>query len=321
MTYFWAIVVFLAPLLLGTVACFDFYAYLSIYFDHRWDQQPFRVVRKIFCPDTFDTKCLAPILGGQDFDTVDDWCMFNYNATDCYSIRQTAQTEALTWGKQLTLIQASVCLLNIVQILGSVFLCVRILTAPVITQSMNDVINYLLLLPIGGCAGTGAYIWWMRSKNIPYNWLCEFFIAMAVVQVIQVPLGIAAGRMKDQRLLTVYIALVLIVTFGVASAGVVCIIFSVFLPRTYQPTLSEAADIACDRNFIGCCCCQDHSLRSVTTNERCPEWTVTEVVNLTVLDVKIAGVVAFLCLMYLFGALIVAGLLRENLKNYKSEFI
>ena len=36
--YFWAIVVFVAPLLLGTIACFDFYLYMKVYFRHRVNQ-------------------------------------------------------------------------------------------------------------------------------------------------------------------------------------------------------------------------------------------------------------------------------------------
>ena len=27
---------------------------------------------------------------------------------------------------------------------------------------MNDVINYLLVLPIGGCSGISYYLWWLQ---------------------------------------------------------------------------------------------------------------------------------------------------------------
>jgi len=35
LTYFWGITVFVAPLLLGIVACFDFYEYLNVFFAHQ----------------------------------------------------------------------------------------------------------------------------------------------------------------------------------------------------------------------------------------------------------------------------------------------
>lgn len=35
--YFWSIVIFIAPLLLGVIACFDFYEYMETYFQHRWE--------------------------------------------------------------------------------------------------------------------------------------------------------------------------------------------------------------------------------------------------------------------------------------------
>ena len=35
LTYFWGITVFVAPLLLGIVACFDFYSYLNVFFQHQ----------------------------------------------------------------------------------------------------------------------------------------------------------------------------------------------------------------------------------------------------------------------------------------------
>ena len=35
LSYFWGITVFVAPLLLGVVACFDFYSYLTVYFKHQ----------------------------------------------------------------------------------------------------------------------------------------------------------------------------------------------------------------------------------------------------------------------------------------------
>ena len=41
MIHFWGITIFIAPLILGTVAGFDFYFYLSIWFRHQWETPVF----------------------------------------------------------------------------------------------------------------------------------------------------------------------------------------------------------------------------------------------------------------------------------------
>lgn len=50
----------------------------------------------------------------------------------------------------------------------------------------------------------------------------------------------------------------------------------------------------------------------------CPEWTNEEILSYLGLDLKIAGVTAFISLL---GGLSVAGLVRVSLKNYKSDYI
>lgn len=53
----------------------------------------------------------------------------------------------------------------------------------------------------------------------------------------------------------------------------------------------------------------------------CPEWSNEEILSYLGLDLKIAGVTAFISLLYLLGGLSVAGLVRVSLKNYKSDYI
>merc|ERR1711871_220886 len=135
---------------------------MEVYFRHRWEFNYFSEVRKLFCaPGTSDSKCMAPLGGGRDFESVTDCCLANFNSTDCQSIRDTAESNALLWGEQITLSEGIVGTLNLVMIFASLYLCYRILTSPVITQSMNDIISYLLLIPIGGCASMGIYLSWM----------------------------------------------------------------------------------------------------------------------------------------------------------------
>ena len=55
--------------------------------------------------------------------------------------------------------------------------------------------------------------------------------------------------------------------------------------------------------------------------DRCPEWTKFEIVTLMSVDLRLAGMVSTVSILYLMGALIVAFLVRNNLLNYKSDFI
>lgn len=59
----------------------------------------------------------------------------------------------------MTLTEGIVCVWNLVIIAISIYLCHRLLTSAVLTQSMNDMMNYLLLLPAVGCAVIAYYIW------------------------------------------------------------------------------------------------------------------------------------------------------------------
>jgi len=107
--YFWGVAVFLAPLLLGTVTCFDFYSYIDVYFRHHWEEDTFLGIREFFCAeDTANNKCMSPIMGGGLYDNETAWCQGLYNATDCAAIREEATQDGLKWGRRLTLVEASV---------------------------------------------------------------------------------------------------------------------------------------------------------------------------------------------------------------------
>ena len=56
-------------------------------------------------------------------------------------------------------------------------------------------------------------------------------------------------------------------------------------------------------------------------DRRCPEWPQDEIIDLIALDLKVAGFVAIVSIIYLLGALIVGLLVKNNLKDYKSDYI
>lgn len=235
--YFWLTVVLIAPLALGCFICFDFIIYMNLWFLHSWDQPAFEQVRVIFCePGTANTLCVAPVQGGKNYNNTELWCLALYNATTCESVKNAAQSEAQSWGRLLMLVEAIVTVSNIGLILFSLYLCYRILTIPVLTESMNDIMNFLLLLPAIACSYVADYTWWMRHYNVPFYWLADIFLGFGILQFSMLPLGIIAGRMKSQNLMAVYIFMATLITCGLGTAGVVCILVAGFIPDNYGIT-------------------------------------------------------------------------------------
>jgi hypothetical protein len=63
-------------------------------------------------------------------------------------------------------------------------------------------------------------------------------------------------------------------------------------------------------------------LANTTANKNlCPEWSKADVISLLVLDLRIAGVVGLVCILYLVGALIVASIVNYSLRNYKTDYV
>jgi len=324
LTYFWGMIIFVGPLLLGVVACFDFYEYMNVWLNHQWEQPNFHGLHVLFCTK-FKTAgagsgypfavemCAAPL------QNTDQWCMKYYDSTKCREFREAAILEAVQWGSFLTLIQGIICITDLVLICGCLYLCFKIMKEQVITQSMNEVINYLLLLPIGACAGLAYYMWWLRDydvKSLQYSWIAQGFAYIAVVQTLALPLGIVAGKLKSRALLQLYLFLVFLLVGGLSANGAMAIVFAGILPQIFTPTVAQTNDLACGKELSGCCCCA-----STVDTERCPEWSKAEIIQLLVLDLKISGIIAFACAVYLIGAFIVAFLVRRNLLNYKTEYV
>lgn len=315
LTYFWGAVMFTGPLLLCVIFCLDFYDFMYVYYKHQWELPNFENMRTIFCDPDNTGKCGAPLHG------YDDWCRTNYNATDCLSYREDGIEHAVTYSRNYTLAQAIVCGTQLVFIGFALFLCHRIITDAVLTQSMNEVINYLLILPIGASGSLAYYLWWLTdydSDELQYSWLPSTFIGGAAGILVALPIGITGGKLKWTSFLNVYIFIMLGVLAVMIINGVYSIIFAGILNEVFTPTTSELGEIACDRGLVGCCCCGSGY---DDVENRCPEWEDYEILSILVLDLKISGISSFACILYVIGALIIAILMRNSLVNYRSDYV
>lgn len=320
LAYFWCMVIFIAPFVLGVIACIDFYEYIDVWFKHQWEMDNFANMRQLFCevytdedPDAID-KCSSPLTGGND------WCLAKYNTTDCSYFRDKSIDEAVDYCRNLSLVQAIIfgTFAGLCSI--AVALCHRIITDEVLTKSMNEFINVLLLIPVATCAGLAFYLWWLNdytAKELEYFWLANSFMGVAIAQVVALPLGFFAGRLKSKWMLQLYIFLMLCILTTMVLNGALCIIFAGILAEVFVPTTKEFGDIACDKNLVGCCCCD----YTTEVDTRCPEWEDEEIMSLLVLDMKISGIAALGSALYPVGALIIAVMTRAALANYKLDYV
>ena len=191
----------MAPLMLGTTISFIFYNYIPIWFSHLWAFSQFQRVRELFCrPSTTSSNiCAVPVLLSQ---SVNQWCLSTYNSTACSATYNSAIIRSESVAQIFTIAQGSLCVLIVLCLCWSIYLCVSLITSPVLTQSMNDIINYLLIIPICGSTGMAYYLWWIQNYSISYSWIAKFFAALSVAQVIALPLGVISGRLKSYGLLT-----------------------------------------------------------------------------------------------------------------------
>ena len=151
LAFFWGIMIFLGPFILAVVVGFDFFFYLDVFMRHYWTTGTFEGVRKLFCDpsSSFDTTCAVP-LSVSSSNAIGAWCNITYNSTACTEIYTNAFSTALSFAETVIQTQNIITIFILINIMLTILICYRMITAPVITESMNDIINYLLVLPIGG---------------------------------------------------------------------------------------------------------------------------------------------------------------------------
>jgi hypothetical protein len=104
------------------------------------------------------TKCIVPIDGGEDFNNEEEWCQAYYNASDCRSIRNAAQTLFENFSYVFFTANGVWALLLVA--LMYVTLCVLqgIISLPIVQRSKESNLPLWLTFPIAGCFLIGVII-------------------------------------------------------------------------------------------------------------------------------------------------------------------
>ena len=130
----------------------------------------FLLVVSIFCfssLDPFPFQYPFP-----KYESINDWCVgtfgnstlyasynVTYNPGICNLIYTNAITEATSQAQTSILVISIICVVTSVIIIAAQYLCYYIITAPILSESMNDIINYLLVLPVACCFLMAWYLW------------------------------------------------------------------------------------------------------------------------------------------------------------------
>lgn len=260
-----------------------------------WDTQSFLNFRKLFCQaGTAHTKCIEDS-----------------------EIRNSAIRKCVQWSTSLILANSIIGLVCLAIMAVCIYITIEILTHPVITQSMLDIVNYLLLLPIGACIWQAIAFWSiqeLQGDGITLTWLPNLYVVLACAQLVALPLGIVSGRYKSRPLLIIYITFSILIIAGLVLAGVLGWTLAKLFAENFHLSENEIGRLACDKNLPLCSGCDD-------SPPTCPEWSSNEVLTLYSLDYRFSGMVSLLAMLYILGALIVAFIVENSLKNYKSDFV
>lgn len=90
--YMW-VMVWLIPLqIFVVISVVDYHRVTDVWLRHWWTVPSLAWFRSMFCRDgTFNTLCIVPVLGGEGFESEEEWCLNYFNVTNCADIRDSAQ--------------------------------------------------------------------------------------------------------------------------------------------------------------------------------------------------------------------------------------
>ena len=158
--YMWALLWLLPLEIFFMIGLFDYYKVNEVYTKHWWENPSMKFSRELFCepPGTAQNQCMVPIEGGNGYATEQDWCLKNYNATNCTQIRDDAQARYNRFSRVfytsygiwacflLALMWCTLCVLQ------------AIITVPIVQRSKESNIPLWLTLPIVGCFTVGYFL-------------------------------------------------------------------------------------------------------------------------------------------------------------------
>ena len=128
-------------------------------------------------------------------------------------------------------------------------------------------------------------------------------------------LGTFAGRRKHRTGLLVYVIGLIAALVVCLAVCIACWVYSDNLGIQYHDKSHEdIQEIACDANFVGCCCCGADDI-----SEICPEWSKHDVMAIVATNLQVLGCIAFFSLFFVLLGFLGGCAWYKSLEDYQSE--
>ncbi|CAJ1943148.1 unnamed protein product [Cylindrotheca closterium] len=332
--YLWAMLWLVPFEVFLNISLFDYFNVTSVWIRHWWIRPQLSWFRGYYCPlGKADTLCAVPIMGGNDFESEEDWCIYFHNSTTCTQTRDSAQSQMIaSMLAYYTVLGALGCFLLFIMLL-MVNSLERIISKPIVQKSRETNVPAWLLLPTLGNALAGWLFLFSPSSLLSSrsgagaenSWIGSVYLVTAALFCIAMLTGwllssfsIQDNHDKKRKSIAVIVFIVVMATNTVLL--VTLFVASIVLSAALLESPIDEADrgeIACYIDLGGTCTgCGD----SVGGNQ-CPEWGLDEVTSILQTQLKQSATIAMICFLYCISVLRFGFVLRKHLSLYQIDYV
>jgi len=338
--YMWTLL-WIAPLqIFFMIGLFDYYNVNNVHTEKWWDDPSMSTAREISCPEgTAHDECAVPILGGDDYDNEEEWCIYEYNvtrsnATYCRDIREGSQTEYNVASYVFYTANGIWALLLVVLIWVTLCVLQAIITLPIVQRSKESNIPLWLTFPIIGCYSIGYLLLYSESsvtsefQDVYWIGLAYFlsggaFTLAAMVGIFLKCYTVLNGRQRriKQGVVVFFILTIFVTVFAVATIFTTSLIYSL---NIIDFQLVSWREIACFLDSGGSCtgCDQvDCSPEGICPEPICPEWTEDDVKSVLQTIMKQSATLAAIFLVYSLVTLRYGFVQFRHVSKYQIEYV
>lgn len=300
----------------------------------RWLRAELSWFRSYFCPvGTANSLCKVPIGGGADFSSEMDWCIYNYNATNCGEIRNNAQTDMeVTLLTYYGALGGWGCILLFLMLLMMNSL-ERIISKPIVQKSRETNVPAWLTLPTLGNGLVGSVLLYSQASLLStdsgadYEWIGVIYLIAAAFFFIALLTGWflstfsirnSADKSKKNIAVVIFIGVMAANVLLLASIFAASIMFSVNLVDTTPIPGSKRGDVACfiDEKAGTCTSCG-----ALIPDEQCPEWTTSDMMKILKTQLKQSATMSAIFFLYAVNILRFGFVLRKHLSLYQIDYV
>jgi len=328
--YLWVLLWVLPLQFQSNIGLFDYFRVTDVWIKHYWRDSSMSWFRRRFCvpAESADFECTVP---RADNATETEWCLRNFNSTNCSSIRNSAQSEMERSTLIFYYLNASIGLALICLLVLTVNALERIISKPLVQKSRESNVPAWMSLPIVSCVTFGLIFSFSSSSVLntrtqsEATWIGPLFLVAATLFFIAAMIGwcirarpVMSTRQKRNKLISIwaFIIVMLCILILLTTIFATCIAFSVSLVDV-PISSTQRGDIACFLDESGSCT----RCELGPSENRCPEWSVADVTKVIRTQAKASASLAAMLMLYALSALRFGLGLRTHIRLYQIDYI